>query len=84
MAMPLRDARVVFERQYLSAQLLRFGGNISRAAVFVNMERSALHRKLKSLGIAVSASTRATAKKVPKTAKKVPKTTKRKRRKRKK
>jgi two-component system nitrogen regulation response regulator NtrX len=51
MALPLRDAREVFERQYLSAQLMRFGGNISRAATFVNMERSALHRKLKSLGI---------------------------------
>ncbi len=51
MAMPLRDAREVFERQYLTAQLLRFGGNISRAATFVNMERSALHRKLKTLGI---------------------------------
>ena len=51
MAMPLRDARLVFERQYLSAQLVRFGGNISRAADFVNMERSALHRKLKALGV---------------------------------
>ena len=51
MAMPLRDARETFERQYLSAQLVRFGGNISRTAEFVGMERSALHRKLKGLGI---------------------------------
>jgi two-component system nitrogen regulation response regulator NtrX len=51
MTLPLRDARESFERQYLSAQLLRFGGNISRTAEFVGMERSALHRKLKGLGI---------------------------------
>lgn len=51
MAMPLREAREVFEREYLSAQVARFGGNISRTAEFVGMERSALHRKLKSLGI---------------------------------
>ena len=51
MALPLRDARDVFETQYLQAQLLRFGGNISRTANFVGMERSALHRKLKQLGI---------------------------------
>jgi two-component system nitrogen regulation response regulator NtrX len=51
MAMPLREARDVFETQYLQAQLLRFGGNISRTATFVGMERSALHRKLKQLGI---------------------------------
>jgi two-component system nitrogen regulation response regulator NtrX len=51
MAMPLREARDVFETQYLQAQLLRFGGNISRTAHFVGMERSALHRKLKQLGI---------------------------------
>ena len=43
--------RELFERQYLEAQLLRFGGNISRTATFVGMERSALHRKLKSLGV---------------------------------
>jgi two-component system nitrogen regulation response regulator NtrX len=49
--MPLRDARELFERQYLEAQLLRFGGNISRTAQFVGMERSALHRKLKGLGV---------------------------------
>lgn len=51
MAMPLRDAREIFERDYLKAQIDRFGGNISRTAEFVGMERSALHRKLKSLGI---------------------------------
>ncbi|MEO1199832.1 MAG: sigma-54 dependent transcriptional regulator [Pseudomonadota bacterium] len=52
MSMPLRDAREVFEREYLMAQINRFGGNISRTAEFIGMERSALHRKLKSLGIA--------------------------------
>jgi two-component system nitrogen regulation response regulator NtrX len=52
MALPLREAREVFERQYLEAQILRFGGNISRTAGFVGMERSALHRKLRTLGIA--------------------------------
>ena len=51
MALPLREARDVFETQYLQAQLLRYGGNISRTANFVGMERSALHRKLKQLGI---------------------------------
>lgn len=51
MSMPLRDAREVFEREYLTAQVNRFGGNISRTAEFVGMERSALHRKLKSLGV---------------------------------
>jgi two-component system nitrogen regulation response regulator NtrX len=51
MALPLRDARDVFETQYLQAQLLRHGGNISRTANFVGMERSALHRKLKQLGV---------------------------------
>ncbi|WP_431305498.1 sigma-54-dependent transcriptional regulator [Sediminicoccus sp. BL-A-41-H5] len=51
MTLPLRDAREAFERQYLEAQLLRFGGNISRTANFVGMERSALHRKLKFLGV---------------------------------
>jgi DNA-binding NtrC family response regulator len=51
MTLPLRDAREVFERQYLVAQIERFGGNISRTAEFVGMERSALHRKLKSLGL---------------------------------
>ncbi len=51
MSMSLREAREVFERQYLMAQVGRFGGNISRTAEFVGMERSALHRKLKTLGV---------------------------------
>jgi two-component system nitrogen regulation response regulator NtrX len=51
MALPLREARDLFETQYLQAQLLRFSGNISRTANFVGMERSALHRKLKQLGV---------------------------------
>ena len=51
MALPLREARELFERQYLMAQVNRFGGNISRTAAFVGMERSALHRKLKLLGL---------------------------------
>ena len=51
-ALPLREAREVFEREYLNAQIVRFGGNISRTANFIGMERSALHRKLKSLGVA--------------------------------
>ncbi len=51
MGLPLRDAREVFEREYLVAQISRFDGNISRTAEFVGMERSALHRKLKALGI---------------------------------
>jgi two-component system nitrogen regulation response regulator NtrX len=50
-ALPLREAREVFEREYLNAQMLRFSGNISRTAGFIGMERSALHRKLKSLGL---------------------------------
>ena len=51
MTLPLRDAREIFERQYLSAQIARFGGNISKTSSFIGMERSALHRKLKMLGI---------------------------------
>ena len=51
MGLPLREAREIFEREYLVAQISRFGGNISRTAEFVGMERSALHRKLKALGI---------------------------------
>src|SRR6202043_1053322 len=51
MGMPLRDAREAFEREYLRAQISRFSGNISRTAEFVGMERSALHRKLKALGM---------------------------------
>ncbi len=50
-SLPLRDARELFEREYLLAQIARFGGNISRTAAFIGMERSALHRKLKSLGV---------------------------------
>ncbi len=49
--LPLREAREAFEREYLMTQINRFGGNISRTAEFVGMERSALHRKLKSLGV---------------------------------
>jgi two-component system nitrogen regulation response regulator NtrX len=51
LAMPLRDAREAFERDYIAAQLSRFGGNISRASQFIGMERSALHRKIKSIGL---------------------------------
>ncbi|MCC9622890.1 sigma-54 dependent transcriptional regulator [Thalassospira sp. MA62] len=51
MALPLREAREMFEKEYLQTQIDRFGGNISKTASFVGMERSALHRKLKSLGI---------------------------------
>jgi two-component system nitrogen regulation response regulator NtrX len=50
-SLPLREARELFERDYLVAQINRFGGNISRTAAFIGMERSALHRKLKSLGV---------------------------------
>jgi two-component system nitrogen regulation response regulator NtrX len=50
-SLPLREARELFEREYLVNQINRFGGNISRTAQFVGMERSALHRKLKSLGV---------------------------------
>jgi two-component system nitrogen regulation response regulator NtrX len=51
LSLPLREAREAFERDYLVAQISRFGGNISRTAEFIGMERSALHRKLKSLGV---------------------------------
>ncbi len=53
--LPLREARELFEREYLLTQINRFGGNISRTAHFVGMERSALHRKLKSLGVVTTA-----------------------------
>ena len=53
--LPLREARELFEREYLLTQIGRFGGNISRTANFVGMERSALHRKLKSLGVMTTA-----------------------------
>ena len=56
--MTLRDAREQFEKEYLSLQITRFGGNISRTASFIGMERSALHRKLKALGVDPSASSR--------------------------
>ena len=51
MGLDLRAAREMFEREYLAAQITRFGGNVSRTAQFVGMERSALHRKLKILGL---------------------------------
>ena len=51
MGLPLRDARDLFEKEYLRAQISRFGGNVSRTATFIGMERSALHRKLKLLGV---------------------------------
>ena len=51
MGSPLREARESFEREYLRIQIRRFSGNISRTASFIGMERSALHRKLKALGI---------------------------------
>lgn len=51
MSLALREAREIFEREYLLAQINRFGGNISRTAEFVGMERSALHRKLRALGV---------------------------------
>ena len=53
MGSPLREAREAFEREYLRVQIKRFSGNISKTAAFVGMERSALHRKLKLLGISV-------------------------------
>ncbi|MGH6953189.1 MAG: sigma-54-dependent transcriptional regulator [Alphaproteobacteria bacterium] len=59
MSLPLREAREIFEREYLHAQVNRFGGNISRTATFVGMERSALHRKLRSLGVNASEKIRA-------------------------
>lgn len=51
MGLPLREARENFEREYLKIQIRRFSGNISRTAEFIGMERSALHRKLKILGL---------------------------------
>ena len=51
MGLPLRDARDLFEKEYLKAQISRFGGNVTRTATFIGMERSALHRKLKMLGV---------------------------------
>jgi two-component system nitrogen regulation response regulator NtrX len=57
-SMSLRDAREHFEREYLAMQITRFGGNVSRTAAFIGMERSALHRKLKALGVDTSGSPR--------------------------
>ena len=51
LSIPLKEARENFEKEYLTTQLKKFGGNISQTAKFVGMERSALHRKLKSLGV---------------------------------
>jgi two-component system nitrogen regulation response regulator NtrX len=51
MGVPLREARESFEREYLKVQIRRFSGNITRTAAFIGMERSALHRKLKLLGM---------------------------------
>ena len=51
MGVPLREARESFEREYLTIQIRRFSGNISKTASFIGMERSALHRKLKALGL---------------------------------
>ena len=51
MGTSLREAREAFEREYLKFQIRRFSGNISRTAAFIGMERSALHRKLKALGV---------------------------------
>ena len=51
LSIPLKEARENFEKEYLTTQLKKFGGNISKTAKFVGMERSALHRKLKQLGV---------------------------------
>ena len=51
LSIPLKEARENFEKEYLTTQLKKFGGNISKTAKFVGMERSALHRKLKGLGV---------------------------------
>ena len=56
MALNLRDARAKFERSYLLSQVKRFGGNVSRTAEFVGMERTALHRKLRSLDVVMHSS----------------------------
>ena len=52
--LPLKDARKIFETNYLKSQLIRFKGNISRTSSFVGMDRSALHRKLKELSININ------------------------------
>ena len=51
MNLPIKDARKHFEKEYLINQVSRFGGNISKTANFIGMERSALHRKIKEIGI---------------------------------
>ena len=51
LSVPLKEARENFEKEYLTTQLKKFNGNISKTADFIGMERSALHRKLKGLGI---------------------------------
>ena len=51
LSVPLKEARENFEKEYLTTQLKKFGGNISKMAKFIGMERSALHRKLKTLGV---------------------------------
>ena len=51
LSIPLKEARENFEKEYLTTQLKKFGGNISKMAKFIGMERSALHRKLKTLGV---------------------------------
>ncbi|TDK44980.1 sigma-54-dependent transcriptional regulator [Antarcticimicrobium luteum] len=66
--LPLREAREAFEREYLLTQINRFGGNISRTASFVGMERSALHRKLKSLGVVTATKAGARVARVDETA----------------
>lgn len=58
LTMPLREARAVFEREYLSAQIARHRGNVSCAAKAIGMERSALHRKMKSLNVPFHANNR--------------------------
>ena len=50
-SLPLKNARKIFEKHYLQSQINRFDGNISKTATFIGMERSALHRKLKQLGL---------------------------------
>ena len=57
LGLPLREARELFEKDYLVAQINRFGGNISKTSQFVGMERSALHRKLKTLNVVTSTDT---------------------------
>ncbi|MCH2553712.1 MAG: sigma-54-dependent Fis family transcriptional regulator, partial [SAR116 cluster bacterium] len=59
LALPLRNAREAFEKSYMTAQLQRFDGNVSQMAGFVGMERSALHRKLRSLDVTHGGRTRA-------------------------